>query len=253
MKRQKLRRLLLLIALLLFPITIYYFSPYLILSGAMEGIINGSFIVFCLMFLFSMFFGRIFCSYLCPTGGLQECLISVNNKKPKQGWRNYIKYVIWLIWIAAIVICFINQNNMITVDFFYQTEYGISVSNIYCYIIYYGVLFLVFLPSAFFGRRIFCHYFCWMAPFMILGSKLGKVLHLPHLTVTADSEQCVSCGTCNKNCPMGLNVSEIVKSGRIDSSECIQCGECIDGCPKHILKYSMGRKGNNSDGKHEKT
>ncbi|MCM1194045.1 MAG: 4Fe-4S binding protein [Acetatifactor muris] len=33
-------------------------------------------------------FGRLFCSYLCPAGGLQECAFAVNEKKPKQGWRN---------------------------------------------------------------------------------------------------------------------------------------------------------------------
>ena len=41
MKRQKIRKLLLIIALLLFPITLYYFSPVLILNAAVNGIING--------------------------------------------------------------------------------------------------------------------------------------------------------------------------------------------------------------------
>lgn len=43
--RQRVRKTLLLISFLLFPITIWYFSPYLIIQAASEHIINGSFIL----------------------------------------------------------------------------------------------------------------------------------------------------------------------------------------------------------------
>ena len=85
--RQKVRRALLLVSLILFPITIYYFSPYLIIMGASEHVINGSFIVFTIMFIASMFLGRVWCGWLCPAGGLQECVARINNKPPKQGKR----------------------------------------------------------------------------------------------------------------------------------------------------------------------
>lgn len=75
MKRQRLRKLLLIASLLLFPITLYYFSPVLILNAGLNGIINGSFIVFILLFVLSVPFGRLFCSYICSAGGLQlECI-----------------------------------------------------------------------------------------------------------------------------------------------------------------------------------
>ncbi len=85
MKRQKIRKLFLLAALLLFPVTLYYFSPALIINAGLNGVINGSFIVFVLLFFLSIPFGRLFCAYLCPAGGLQECTFSVNDKLPKQG------------------------------------------------------------------------------------------------------------------------------------------------------------------------
>ena len=94
MKRQQIRKLLLIASLLLFPVTLYYFSPVLIINAGLNGIINGSFIVFLIMFLMSIPFGRLFCSYFCPAGGLQECAFAVNETKPKQGWKNYIKFVI---------------------------------------------------------------------------------------------------------------------------------------------------------------
>jgi uncharacterized membrane protein len=45
MNRQNIRKLLLIISLLLFSITIWYMSPYLIIQGAMDGIITGSFVL----------------------------------------------------------------------------------------------------------------------------------------------------------------------------------------------------------------
>ena len=142
MKRQTVRKAFLLISLLLFPVTMWYFSPYLIIQAASEHIMNGSFIVFCLMFVCSMFLGRVWCGYLCPAGGLQECALSVNNKSSKQGWRNYIKFVIWIIWIAAVVVTFVLGKNKVTINFLYMTDHGISIAEIYNYIIYYGVSLL---------------------------------------------------------------------------------------------------------------
>ena len=63
MNRKNIRKLLLIISLLLFPITIWYMSPYLIIQGAMEGIITGSFVVFTCMLLGSIFCGRLFCDF----------------------------------------------------------------------------------------------------------------------------------------------------------------------------------------------
>lgn len=254
--RQRLRKLCLITALLCFPITLYYFSPALIINAGLQGIINGSFIVFLLQFLLSIPFGRLFCAYLCPAGGLQECAFAVNDKKPRQGWKNYIKYGIWIVWIAAVGFCYYcsyrNGNGSLQTDFFFETEHGISVSGIPSYIIYYGIVLLIFVPAILFGKRVFCHYFCWMAPFMVLGTKLRRLLHLPGLHITVkEKNACISCGKCDRECPMGIEVSAKVAEGQICSAECIQCGACIDGCPKKVLSYDMieGKKKENGDRK----
>ena len=247
MRRQKIRKLTLILSLLLFPITLYYFSPALIFGAAFSRIINGSVIIFAMMFLLSIPFGRLFCAYLCPAGGLQECVFSVNAKLPKQGWKNYIKYVIWCVWVTAVIFCYCLNGKITGIDFFFETENGISVSSVQSYVIYYGIVLLIFIPAVLFGKRVFCHYFCWMAPFMVLGTKVRRILHLPGLHIEVkDREACISCGKCNKECPMGIEVSEKMEEGQIKSMECILCGACVDGCPRKVLSYGMmeGRKKN---------
>ena len=215
MKRQTVRKALLLISLLLFPVTMWYFSPYLIIQAASEHIMNGSFIVFCLMFVCSMFLGRVWCGYLCPAGGLQECALSVNNKSSKQGWRNYIKFVIWIIWIAAVVVTFVLGKNKVTINFLYMTDHGISIAEIYNYIIYYGVIFLLLIPAMIHGRRAACHYICWMAPFMIIGSKVGQFLHIPQLHIEADKSKCISCKKGSITKLVGFRVPDIVPPAHV--------------------------------------
>lgn len=240
MKRQKLRKCLLTVSLLLFPVTLYYFSPALIINAGLHGIINGSFLVFMLQFILSIPFGRLFCAYLCPAGGLQECAFAINEGRPKQGFRNYIKYVIWIIWLAIVISCYFHNGEIIEIDFFFETEHGISVSSLQSYVIYYGIICLIFIPAVLFGKRVFCHYFCWMAPFMTIGMKLRRRLCLPGLHIRVkEKEKCISCGKCSRECPMSLPVKEMVQKGWIENPECIQCGACIDSCPHHVLGYGM--------------
>lgn len=51
-----------------------------------------------------------------------------------------------------------------------------------------------------------------MAPFMVIGTKIRKFLHLPGVRIVSDKEKCISCKKCNQKCPMGLNVAELVEN-----------------------------------------
>ena len=139
---------------------------------------------------------------------------------------------------------------IIKIDSFFKTENGISVSSIQSYIIYYGIVCLILIPSVLFGKRVFCHYFCWMAPFMVLGTKIRRFLHLPGVHIKAsEKNKCISCGKCNNVCPMGIDAVNEAKNASIGNSKCIQCGACIDNCPKTILSYGMIEREENDNGK----
>ena len=126
-----------------------------------------------------------------------------------------------------------------------MTDHGISISNIYSYVIYYGIVILFLIPAIIHGKRVNCHYICWMAPFMIMGYKVGHLLHLPQLKIKTKRENCIGCGACNKICPMSLDVKNLVADGNRDelrTAECILCGECISTCPKKVLNYKITNK-----------
>jgi ferredoxin-type protein NapH len=82
---------------------------------------------------------------------------------------------------------------------------------------------------------------CWMAPFMILGRRLGRAAQVPSLHLTPATEACAECRSCELNCPMSLDVPDLVASGSMYHAECILCGSCVDACAKSAIAYSFGR------------
>jgi hypothetical protein len=61
--RQKIRLTLLFLIFLTFPITLNYFSVYLIIGGSSQGIMTFSFFFWVLFTLTALFFGRAACGY----------------------------------------------------------------------------------------------------------------------------------------------------------------------------------------------
>ena len=241
-KRQKIRKMLLIISFLLFPATFYYLSPYLIINGTTKGIISGSFIFFALLFLSSLFLGRAYCGWVCPAGGIQDIIMQVNDKKPK---GNLVKWFIWIPWIATIILCAIRAGGYKEIDPLYQTTYGFSIGNVFALFTYLLVLSIIVIPAFIFGRRSSCHSICWMAPFMIIGRKIRNIVRLPSLQLISIPENCTKCHTCSTNCPMSLTVEEMVQLNKLENSECILCGTCVDGCKSKAIDFDFSTRGNN--------
>ncbi len=237
-RRQKIRKAIILISFLLFPITINYFSPYLIIDGASQGIIAGSFITFALLFIISLFLGRAFCGWVCPGAGIQELCFTVNDKKARGGRLNWLKYFIWIPWISIIIIMAILAGGFHTVSLLHLTETGISVSEPAAYLMYFTIVGLFVILSFTAGKRAFCHYVCWMAPFMIIGTKIKNYFKWSSLHLETVNDKCKQCKICAKNCPMSLEVSKMVQSGFMENAECILCGDCVDSCPQKVVTYS---------------
>lgn len=239
--RQRIRKTLLIIAILVFPAVYYYLSPYLIIMGAQEGVVNGSLIMFALQFVLALLLGRAWCGWVCPAGGLSHVCRLVNDKPVPGGKWNWIKYVIWVPWLSLIVFTAISAGGYKSIDFFYQTEQGFSATEPRSYILFYLIAGFLALLAIIVGRMAFCHYVCWMAPFIILGSTIKNAIKLPSLHLRAKTEDCTNCTRCDRNCPMSLKVNEMVQRGSIQNPECVLCGECLDTCPKGVIRYAFGK------------
>ena len=237
----KTRKAMLLISLLLFPVVLSYLSTYIIIMGASEGILSGSALVFLAFFVASLCTGRLWCGWLRAGGAVQEFAFDANSKAVNPKKIDWIKWVVWAIWLGLIVFLFVNAGGILKVMPFLGTTMGISVVELHMYVIYYGVLFLLVVPSLIFGRRLMCHSFCWMSPFMILGRKLSNLLNLPGVRLKAESDNCISCGRCSTACPMSLDVQHMVEERSTEHAECIHCKSCVAACPKDVLHLKIAK------------
>lgn len=243
MRMQKIRKALIYFSLLLFPVTINYFSPYIIVDGASQGIINGSFIVFTLLFFVSLFLGRGFCGWFCPGAGLQEACFAIRDKKARGGRADWIKYSIWIPWIGVIVLLAIAARGYHRIAPLYLTEHVVSLIEPVDYVKYFFFVGLIVTLALIAGKRAFCHYLCWMAPFMVIGRKIRNTFTWPALHLRVHNDKCKNCNTCTENCPMSLNVNGMVHKGNMENAECILCGTCVAGCPEGVIKFAYSARG----------
>lgn len=240
--RQRVRKALLFVSFLLFPATLYYFSPAIILGGAAAGVVNASMIVFALMFVAALFVGRLWCGWVCPAGALQELAAPVNNGRVSKK-LDWIKWAIWVPWLGTIVVLAVRAGGLQTINPFHNLEGGVTFTlptdggGPPWYMIYYIVVILIAGLALLVGRRAACHTICWMAPFMILGRTIRNAVKWPSMRLAADAEKCVDCKRCTSVCLMSLDVHQMVRDGNTESTECILCGACADNCPKDVLTF----------------
>lgn len=55
--------------------------------------------------------------------------------------------------------------------------------------------------------------------------------------ILIDSEKCIGCGMCKRDCPVN-NISVTDKRAAIKSQQCIKCGHCVAICPKAAVSMT---------------
>lgn len=242
--RQKIRKVILILTFILIPLTIFYVSPIVIMMGASEGIVSGSMILFILLFLLSLFVGRLWCGWLCPMGAWQELCSPVMKRTVKEGRLNYIKYIITVIWLAVIANAFFSAGGIRGIDPFYGTVNGISISSVDVLMVVGMIFFIIFVVAFITGKRGTCHVVCPIAGIMVAGRTIRNRIGWPALQLNADTGLCIDCNKCQKECPMGLDVHGMVRQKKMENPDCILCAHCSDICPKGAITYSITGKKN---------
>lgn len=169
----------------------------------------------------SLFKGRYWCGNFCPRGNFYDNIVSrFSNNKPVPKFLKSTGFRIFMVVFMMGMFSFgIKQN--------WGNLYGIGMV-IYRLIVVTTVVGIVL--SLFFHQRTWCN-FCPM------GTIASWVSHLRKSNrVLKISDSCVSCGLCEKKCPLGI-VPYDYKGDLLSHPDCIQCGKCAAVCPKKAIGY----------------
>ena len=135
--------------------------------------------------------------------------------RKKIGFIRYITFALSLLFVAALFLS--HTGNMEKIMFI-----AFIVGNI----LYYAVgIILAFVWK---DNRAFCKYICPVTAF------LKPMSYFSVFRVTCDKEKCISCGKCERVCPMDVDVTDNSRK-RKNGTECILCMECVKACPKKAL------------------
>lgn len=236
---QRVRKTTLLVAFALFqfPLVHLWFSPILAVVGARQGVVVATLLTYGTLAATALLFGRAYCGWCCDGAAIQECCTALGAKR-LEGRRYWPKYVIFGAWLAAVAGGFLYAGGFHRVDL----QFGMSGAlPIRPFLLLYGP-FLIHVPLSFLvGRWAFCHYGCWIAPLMIISSRLKERAGWPSLRMAADPGNCLECEACAEACPMSLDVPRMVLASAMRSDECILCGSCAAACPSGAVRFSFSR------------
>lgn len=240
-RRQRLRRLLLALFFLALPITLNYYSPYLMTQGTAERVATFSLVLWAAIFVTAPLLGRSFCGWICPFNGLQMLWEKVDTRPLRRvRFLAVLKYVFWLAWVAGVLSLAVTLQGWTRFDPLYLTEHGVSVTEAGNLITYFLLVALVLFPTLL-GKRGFCRYLCPFGVWGIVGEKVGHALRVPRLMLTAKPDACTACGACSRACPMDLDVTAMVRGGAMRTTECFLCETCVDTCPRGAIGVGFGR------------
>ncbi len=182
----------------------------------------------------TLFWGRVFCSSLCPFGALQDFLTRIVPKKLQRELPQaihdkaiYIKYAI----LAVLIITALFYSELSIFQYFepFGTLFYFSQS-----MLLWAILIALLLASSMVSR-FYCRYAC------PLGAALGVTALLSPWKIKR-IPQCEVCKVCENACPTGA-----IRGPDIDFKECVRCDVCeiklIDkaGVCKHSVETVAAR------------
>ncbi len=212
----------------------------------------------------TLIFGRIYCSFICPLGVLQDVLARLHRKKNKYSYSKevrWLRYPVLVLFIIALVAgigaffqllapysaygriatmifqpIWILGNNLLAkvaenADSYAFYSVDVWLKSMPVFIIAL-LTFIVLLVLAWRGGRTYCNTVC------PVGTFLSFISRFSFLKVRFDADKCKNCSMCSKNCKAACID---FKTHQVDYSRCVVCGNCIDSCKFGALRYDYAK------------
>ena len=235
------------------------------------AILGGSFIILVFLAILTLFFGRIYCSSICPMGIYQDILSWFSKRRlfsRKKKRYNYSKAKNILRWsvLGATIIAFfagfpillglidpysawgriisnvfrpvyMGSNNVlesIFTSFGNYTFYKVEI--VMLSLFSFVVALITFFTIGFFAwryGRTYCNTIC------PVGTVLGFLSKFSLFKIRIDESLCNSCGSCATKCKASCIDS---KNNAVDYSRCVDCFNCLSTCSKNALAFSPSFK-----------
>lgn len=161
----------------------------------------------------TLFWGRIFCSSLCPFGALQDFITRFMprhfQKELPQVWHDRALYIKYGILAFLVFMAFAYSDVSV---FQYVEPFGTLFYQSQSIVLW--LILLVFITGSVFISRFYCRYVC------PLGAALGVMSFLSPFRIKRVA-QCQVCKVCEHACPTGA-----IRGPDIDFKECVRCDIC---------------------------
>ena len=202
----------------------------------LTGFFTGSVIHYLVAKIFGpILFGRGYCGWACWTAMVLDFLPYKRNRKGRVAaqWES-LRYVHFGFSLVLVLVLWF--------FFLYRPMPAGQAALVWLVVgntLYFASAIL--LAFALRDNRAFCKYLCPITAILKITSRFA------FLKIEGDGKKCTQCGTCNKMCPMDIDIMEYVGNAeRVLSTECIFCLTCTTVCPEGILhdtfKMDMGGK-----------
>lgn len=166
--------------------------------------------------LVSIFFGRLYCGWICPINTLTRTASWLKKKLSIKGFgvpkfiKNvWTRYIILTLFIGLFI-------------FTMATDKKLPVLP--------GLLAVGVLFSAFFNESGWHRYLCPYGTLFHLVSARSKY------SVQINQGLCTNCGLCERICPADA-ITKFEDTHRINKKHCLVCLDCTRTCNKDAIKY----------------
>ncbi len=202
-----------------------------------------------LIFVTTFFWGRMWCAYVCPVGGLPELVSRSLNDHWKIEYRSlpqvpirYGYFTFFVIAMPTLGISACTLCNFITVprifEAFADGLMGISFIFSTVGIVNLALLFLLGFFSS--KGRAYCQLLCPIGAMDGLINRAGaKFRFTRHIRVERD--RCTGCNICARNCMTGA-IKMVDRIAIVDQHSCMSCHECVDVCDWDAIDWLAAPK-----------